>query len=446
MSCARALILAMGAVTQLAAQAGAQAGSAPASGGGSPADEGVSGSLTTRYRGRFVEGASDHDLYELLALDVERGAWKAHLVGQLVADVDGREDDQDGFVFFSLQDTHDTAVTGRLDAAWIERGDLGRFEAVRIGRQLALETPLVLSFDGVSVRTRELGGRRCVLGASAGVPVHTFESSSSGDGLLDAFVQTRPWRTTRLRLDWMHLDDESRLGKHDDDLLALAVDQGIGERLDLELDHSRLEGEPRDVRVGLRAADAELALVAEVSYYELLEAQSDLAVPLDPLESTLIALFPFRQLRATVSKALGAHVELALGLDARRVDDADDVGEFNRDFDRFWGTLATDAGLGEDTTLSLSLDRWHGATDDFTTLGLGCEHELSERTRVELGTDFSLFKYELYTATERDDVRTWYARLRHEAGERATLDLRYELEDDDADLFHVLRAGLTWRF
>ena len=57
-----------------------------------------------------------------------------------------------------------------------------------------------------------------------------------------------------------------------------------------------------------------------------------------------------------------------------------------------------------------------------------------------------MFKFDLFTNSERDHVRTYYLRLRHEASKEVTFDGDFELEDDDFDQYHRFRLGVTWRF
>src|SRR5262245_39092312 len=97
----------------------------------------VSGSATTRYRGRSGLGASDQDLREVVALDWRGRAPSgpsAHVLGELDWDLDGPDAD-DEFAFYSLQDTYDHRLTGRLLHAYLDlpRGKV--LETVRLGRQ-----------------------------------------------------------------------------------------------------------------------------------------------------------------------------------------------------------------------------------------------------------------------------------------------------------------------
>ena len=117
------------------------------------AKERVSGALTTRYRGRFGAGSSDHDLYQVLALDAgdpARDALSIHLLAQAAADLDG-SDAGDRFVFYSLDDTHSSRVTARLDHAYVFAGSaLGNPATELLVR--SVDGPLATPTSGASNR------------------------------------------------------------------------------------------------------------------------------------------------------------------------------------------------------------------------------------------------------------------------------------------------------
>ena len=404
----------------------------------------IRGTLTSRYRGRWESDAGDHDLYQVLTLeagDAETDRVTAHFMGQAAYDLDGA-DSEGNYAFFSLQDTYDSPVTARLYHAYADVHETG-LETVRLGRQLIYETPEVAYFDGVRVETEGLGEKDVQLGIYGGVPVHPYESSPEGDVIVGVSGQARPWRGSRLRLDWMHLEDESLLGENRDDLAAVALDQSFSPGFQVGGEYSLLEGEQRDFRLRASAYSAQSDLTAEVSFYKLLRAQGERAIPFDPFFATLFELFPYWQSRMLLSKGFEAGVTLAAGLDLRRVEDSNDLGEFNRDFERYHLTTTFDE-LPAELELSLTGELWESDQSDIRSWGLDLRRQLTDELAATVGTYFSLFKYELYTDSEREDVRTWYTALAWRRAKGPRFDLRYELEDADLDQFHYLRLGATW--
>lgn len=409
----------------------------------------VHGSLGVRYRGRATSDDQDHELRTVLTLDVAdpRAPWiSGHLLARADADLDGLDESS---VFEDLSDTYDGSVVAKLYLAYADvvLGD-GPDQGpgtLRIGRQSDARLPEVLRLDGLTYLSRPLGEREVELGVYAGVPVHLYESSAEGDRAYGTFVEGRAWRDGWARFDWMHLEDEQLLGEERDDLLALSLWHRLAPSLRLEGELTRLESDPRDLRLRALYQDPEGVNVARVTYHELQSTQKFRVQELDPFTEQLLELFPFREGNLNLSRAFGEHAVLDVGFDLRRVSDPDDVGEFNRDWERYYAAAtwhdAVVAGLG----LSLTGDRWDDDDRDTSALGADLSYD-QEAWRAALGSYYSLYKYELLELSEREDVRTYYVRVDRELSARLRLDVLYEYEDDDLDTYHTLRLGVLWRF
>jgi hypothetical protein len=403
------------------------------------------GSLSSSWRGRWGGDEHDNDLRELLTLDYGDPAsdrWTARFTGLLAGDLDG---DGDG-LFFELDDTLDGGLDARVYDAFAEAHDLGPLESLRLGRQSLWDTPVFVWFDGVTAQTEPRGSDDVQLGAWGGLPVHVYESSSSGDAVGGLYAQARPWKDGRVRVDWMHLQDEELSGESSNDLLSLGLWQGLGERLQVQGGYTHLDGDPRDVTLRATWTDAQEDLQIQASYYGLLEGQADLALELDPYFETLGVLFPYSQARLMAAKRLNERIGLQAGVDLRRVDDSGDVGLFNRDFDRGFATATLEDVLPAGIVLALTGEIWDGNGSSIDTWGADLSREFGEDYLGSLGSYYALYKSDLFATTESEDVRTWYARLRWKASTATNWDLRYDAEDTDLDWFHMLRVTMTWRF
>ncbi len=415
-----------------------------------PGARAVSGFLSSRYRGRSGLGERDHDLYQVLSADWrgrEPASASAHVLGELAWDLDGPDADGE-FAFYSLQDTYGRRLTGRLLHAYLDLPGSPRFEVLRLGRQFFHDTPLGVTFDGARLETARAALLGARFGAYAGVPVHPYESSRSGDlvgGLLGLWEL---WKGALLRLDWMHLEDETRLRTAKNDLVGVDLQQALrGRERDalLEARWTGLEGAGRDVRLRATFFDSPLGWTLDASYYELLTTQNELAVPLDPFSSSLFELFPYRQVTLLASKSW-THLVLEGGADARRVADSDDVGEFNRDFLRGHLSATGDDLLPWDTSLTLTGEVWNADADDFRSWGVALAREFGDRVDVDFGSYYSLYKVDFFANEERDHVRTWFAGLSYDPRPSTRFSLDYQFEQNDLDDFHQLRVGCTWRF
>jgi len=408
------------------------------------------GSLSLRYRGRFTDDDEDNDLWTLLALDYadEARPWiTGHVLGRVDADLDGKSDGDS--TFHELDDTFDGAVMGRLYSAYVELAPTPDGElpgTLRIGRQTDPRLPEVLHIDGVSFLSTPLGEKDVELGVYGGIPVHWYESSSEGDWAYGTSVEARPWRGGRARLEWMHLDDEVALGPFHDDLFALGLWQTLAQRWLLEGQYTRLEGDDRDLRLRTQYHDPDSETVARLLYYELRETQAAQALELDPFSEQLQEYFPFRQAAVEFSRPVAEHAVVDVGADLRRMKDESDVGEYNREYERYYLTLTLRELAAAGLALSLTGDEWNGDGRDIGSLGADLSFAPDPLWTASLGTYYSLFKYELYDVGERDDVRTYYLRGSYRASERLSLELSYDYEDDDLEQYHTVRWGAAWRF
>ena len=407
----------------------------------------VHGSLSSAYRARWNGDEDDHDLFEVLSLDLgdrTRHEWTGHVMARANADLDGGEGEPSAF--FDLDDTYDGDVTLRLYDAWAERRDLGPLARLRLGRQTIWDTPRFAWFDGASAETEPFGRRALSFGLYGGVPVHVFESSPEGDLLAGAFAQARPWRGGRVRLDWMHADDETSLGDESNDLARATVWQSFGRRLRAEAWYTGLEQDGRDYAARVFWSKPEDDVSIRIAWFELLSTQTHYATEFDPFFTTLFEQYPYRQAQLLASKGFGDHVDVQTGIDVRRVDDDEDVGPFNRDFERAYATVGLTDSLPAGLDLALTGESWDGGGNDVRTWGLDLSRRFGKGSLASLGSYYSLYKTDAFSFEEREHVRTWYARVRWRRSKSTTWDLRYELEDLDDETFHTVRAGLTWRF
>lgn len=405
----------------------------------------VHGSLSSWWRSRNTAGAHDNDLRSVLTLDLgdpTQDAFSAHFLGQGTLDLDGDSDD----AVAGLSDTYDSALTGRLYDAYVDFHAIDGLERVRLGRQLDYETPELAWFDGALVASQEFSDLRAQVGVYGGIPVHPYESSPAGDTLIGAYASAKPWQGNRLRLDWMHFEDERDDLEYSDDLLGARAWQRFGPSFAVEAGYTRLGEDDRDLRARATWSDSDDDLTLEASWYQLLEAQADLSLELDPFYATLLELFPYSQARLLASKGFSERLDLQAGLDLRRVSDEDDVGDFNRDFERYFLRADLQDTLPAELELGAIGEVWVSDGSDVETWGFDLEREFGADLEASLGTLYALYKFDAAAQEERQDVRTWFLRMRWKHSQAFTFDAEYDYEDSDGTDFHTVRLGGTWRF
>lgn len=401
------------------------------------------GQLRSRYYLRWTGQDSDNDLVETLSVDAghaERDRVTGHLMGRLSWDIDGVDD-----TFASINDSYGGRLDGLLYDAWVDINRVDGFSRVRLGRQSVYDTPEFAYFDGVHLTSNEFGALALQVGAYGGSSTHLYESSKAGDLTAGAYVAVRPWTNARLRVDYMHLEDETRLRTRDDDLLGAGFWQSVGRDVHFEAQYSRIADQDRDAQGRARWSASDWGLLLQASYYRLLEPQGDLVLEADPFFNALNELFPFEQWSLLAAKDLGTSLRLQAATDLRRVRDKGDIGFYNRDYDHYYATASLfDFGV-DGLRLGGTLDLWDSNAQIVRSWGGDASYDMSATT-ASVGTYYSLYKFDLFSNSERDHVRTYYVRLRHKTSASLTLEGDYELENDDFDEYHRFRLGVTWRF
>jgi hypothetical protein len=420
----------------------ASQGDAPAA-AATPPKALISGQLVSRFLARWTGNEHDTDIYEVLSLDIgdpEQNAVSAHLMGRLSADLDGYDP-----TFASIDDARGRRVDGMLYEAYVDLHRAPGLDLLRLGRQSLYDTPITVYFDGARAETHTVGAAALQFGAYGGAATHYYESSPQGDLLGGVYAKARPWTGGRVRLDYLHAEDQTQLGDHKDDLLGLGVWQQVSAKLSAEAQYTRLQDHNRDVRSRIFFADPGADLTLQVSYYQLLTTQGDLVLELDPLFSALHELFPYYQFSVLAGKGIAETLQVQAGTDMRRVDDRGDIGTYNRDYWRYYFT-ATLIKLGvRGLSAGATADFWNSDSQLVRTWGADLTEKVDNVT-ASIGSNYALYSFDLFSNFERDHVRTYYARLRKKLNAAVSLDAGYELQDSDLDRFHTFRMGVTWRF
>ena len=407
----------------------------------------IHGSVVTTMRERWTANDSDLDLSSTVSLDLgnpDKNPWTGHVLTQIPIDLDGKRDPHS--VFFDLDDTYDQAVVPRLYDAYAETHDAGFLATARIGRQTLWDTPVFAWIVGASAETKEEGKAHVSVGAYAGIPVHQYDSSHSGDFLGGLYGQAQPWTRGRVRLDWMNIQDQSDTGSMEENLWKASLWQGIGPNTRVEGTITRLGNEERDWSATATWWDQASDVSVQASFYELQATQGSLPLEIDPYFATLFDLFPYYQARLMASKGFGEKVSVQAGTEMRRVSDETDEGQFNRDFERYFSTVQLREVLPAHVVLGMTGEVWNSQGNDIRSWGADLSRRYGESFDASVGTYYSLYKTDLVSGTENDDVRTWFLRLLWKQTKSSAFDLRYDVEDEDPHAFQTLRLGWTWRF
>jgi hypothetical protein len=399
------------------------------------------GMLSSLYRARHGAGASDQDLLARLTLDVGNDgsdALTAHVSARGYADLDGRPSNDP---YAGLDDSRGNDVEGYLYLAHVDAHHLPHVDLARLGRQDLDETPAFVTFDGLRVDSEEFGDLRVWASAYGGVPVHFFESSAHGDSVVGGTVGMSPWRDARVRFDYMDLHDEYVAIDHHDSLTGVRWWQRI-DSVHLMGVYTWRDGSPRDLHIGARTLDTPVRL--SVDYRGLLSTQRAGVTEVDPFHEIALDYAPYREVDASLGFDLGEQVLFDVGADVRRLESRADEGAFNREFERYRADFTVLDVFTRGLSVTISGSIWDSTGEEFETIAGDIEYRPDRSMRLTLGSSYDLFRYDVFTATEHLDVRSFYLRAERRIGDTLWVDGGYEYQRDDIDEFHVFRLEVTW--
>lgn len=413
-------------------------------------ETGLHGYFRTRYRFRsLADGETDNDFYQYLNLrfgDERKDKITANLYGTL------RENfEKEGGSFASIDDTYQKTLTGRLYELYADIKDVGIIDKTRIGRQYLYDVE-PLHFDGVKLVfenipfTQKIGGR-VRFTAYGGVPVHLFESQPDGDFIAGAASEVIPIDGTRLRLDYIHVNDNNKtVGNHEDNLYVLSAWQYVAEWWDIFGRYSLINGQGRDARIRSVWSFPEIDLDIRFSFFRQLKTLDDFSIEFDEYSFLMGSYFAFSQYTFDVYKGLGKYLGIDIGASIRDMDDNDREGSFNHEFNRYYVTLLTHDYPFKGTSFSITGEEDRTSDDIVRTFGVDARQKFDKGLSFGIGTYYALYKFDFLTETERDNVRTVYSNMKWKLSKRWEVSVDYEVEFFDAETYHIVDTSLKFIF
>ncbi|HBF13292.1 MAG TPA: hypothetical protein DDW49_07930 [Deltaproteobacteria bacterium] len=415
------------------------------------------GSLTQRYKLRSTGAVSDHDSESIVNLNLGHGNYdrfSASVQAGLIVDINGAEDNK---LFSSIYDSYSSRAVGRLYHAYFDARKVGPIGLARLGRQHIYEIDSVY-FDGASVTTRPYYG--LVFSAFGGVPVHLYESQigvGKKDWTLGGSVQWTPLARLRLRGDVVHLKDDTssfRITQQDqeDTLLSGSVWADLTKIWNVFGRVSAFSDEMRDVEAASTLRFDPQKLSFRFRVYRLLEDYDIRVVDWDAY-GIAGSYRPYTEGGLNVTKEMSKYFSVDGGFVVRRLDDRQIASAFNHGFERVFTSLSSRDFLVKGLSTSTTFDYYHSRDNVLKNNTSGVSFSanqdlLKKRLKVGAGTAFYLYRYNLLTGNESDNVRTYFTNAEAILTKKKDLKAKmaYEIEDNKFNTFHSLKAGVTWNF
>jgi len=413
----------------------------------------VHGFFSTRYRLRATALDSDQDVYQHAALDIgdpRMNKFTGHFFARGTADIDGKHDTDGHYVFDSMADTSESNLDGRVYYAYLDFHRVENMDTIRLGRQLIYESPEALYFDGARLETAEEDSPlRLKVGAYGGVPVYyLYDSGPRENYLVGAFLQSRPWPGGRIRLHYNHTDEDNDYVEETDNLYSLELWQVLEHGFQINAAYTRIDEKDRDAMLRVYYYNVEKDLILQGSYFELLSTQEIRTVYHDPFFSSTKKYYPYRQANLTFSKGAGEHLLVDGGISGRMLKDDDREGQYNHEFLRYYLGLYLSDYPSRGMEAGVTGEVWESYTLENRISSVDAElgYRLNDKFEFSVGTDYSLYKYDYYLDSERDQVRTYYAGLKYKPLENLVFDLDYQYENDDYDDYKRFEMEIRYDF
>ncbi len=415
----------------------------------------IHGSLSDRYRFRTTGGLSDHDMETLLTLDVgnvrsDPFSGAVQFGGKI--DLDGN---QGGTVFPSVYDTFSAQSAARLYYAYFNANDLGALKNLRVGRQHRHDFEN-LYFDGAYLEFDSF--HTLTLSAYGGIPVHLFESQfgwDRGDWMLGAGLQWDPLSNLRAKLDYVHLRDEvsgfrATAGDHEDNLFGTTVYWDVDSHVGFAAKFTTFTDHPRDVTFETSLRFPEQKLNIRFEFYRLLLSYAIRVIELDAY-GVVGAYEPYSQFGIWATKGLGDHFAIDGGVQIRVLDNKQVAGAFNHGYKRFNAALSCFDLPWKGLSLTASGDFYQGDDNTLKNDNYGGSFTASQklfdkRLILSGGTNFYLYRYNIYSGNESTNVQTLFARVEGKIWKGISGRVGYEFENNDINDVSSVDVKLTWKF
>lgn len=409
-----------------------------------------SGDVLVRARSRTTGDESDNDLYQYLRVRYRREdapGWSGSFYMRLSEDLDGLGSSDEFFVFDSIDDTYDTAVLARLYHLYASYYACGGFlEQLRIGRQDIVAGD-VFHVDAVHATLRPVPGSSARVTAFAGIPTHLYESSIEGDVIVGGSVWFKPWRGASLEIADAWFQDENEVyGEPEVNLATVQLTQRLGCWGNLIAGYQQLDLDPRVAWGTFNGTWPRHDVAVRGSVRTQILAEKETVYDLDPYYAILLELEPYWEAQLSVSKGLGRVWAVELGGQVRSLYDDDDVGDFNHEFARLYGTLSARDWGASGWSVALT-GEWY-STDDGEDIG-AAGFEVERRRgcwRWTGGIDYALYRTDIYAVEERFDSYGAYLRVRYRPRNRWELDGSLRVDEDDFDTYVTLNLALRYEF
>lgn len=415
----------------------------------------LEGSVDLLFRSRRQATRDQNDADLLLsgllsgALADGDGAEQARFLldGLLTSDLDGFSGPRGAFS--GLQEAWNDRLHGYLYSAWVESDQVLDGAALRLGRQEVLRED-ALWFDGLRAGYRPAA--EWSLSAYGGVPVHFSESQRAGDALAGAGAEWAAAPGVRLGADEIYLRDEQEWlagGRREvarSNLTLLSGSWRAAPSALLRGTASWIGDRSRRQTLGASWSDPQTEWRGQVQLRHQNDYGEVVATELSPLAAVLGDVAPYWHGLAEVYRRFGSDVEVGVGAARRFLEEESDEGAYNREYRRYFASLHVERFLGPELDAGVRGDVWDPGAGALTAFGGFVGWDYAGSGRVEVGTDFALYRFDLFAGREYIEDRQYYVRAEQAVVDGLKVRARYARDTSQYGTDHLIEVGLALDF
>ena len=441
----------------------------------------IQGELELRLNFEHEESESDIELEQFFRFQIDPPKHeRLKIRGSLwmIEDLDGKEPSTS--TLRDLDDSFDSAIQARFLYLYLEADDVWGDSTLRVGRQRIRESVAYNRIDGLYFKQRRARWQWYAFGgARASLYEDSYKDAVAGGG-----ISFRPWKRTRVAIDYYYGEDEQRGSERvaptipepspvqtslrgvrrqiDSQSLSLSVTQLLTLRHQLHGRYVFHDSDSDEIRLSATGVFALNDISYAVSYQRRLDVLHDRTNDLTGFYRVLGAQNEFDDLQATIS--IPIKERFAISFEGQFHEAQNDSSlNANRDFQRYALVFSAEE-LGSDIDMMAALERWNVSDGEGSWAVTGEVSKQWTKMRGTIGIDFERYADRLITYSGdypfaypplvasdievvklHENIYSLYGRVRYALDERRELDAQLTLEDDDSSSSPYWRLQANYR-
>ncbi len=421
----------------------------------------VTGYISGKYVYRWASSPDsqwrDQDVFGELRLDVtmpQKNRYEFHFFGTARADFSDNRNQTTFNPLKDIGDTYKSAYHGYLYEAHFDINDpFPYFTQIRMGRQSGTRDEQVF-FDGVAADIKASSALNLTLYGGAAVHLYEIDNHWGDDTLAGAGLDYSPASSTRVSLDYLSVKDLQTFPTTPettdlrDHMISLKLWQSLASFLKASVKYRYLNSEPRDLSVRAISAFPEADTQLYINYFRQFRTQNELSNELSLYFSVLGKSSPYQSIDVKLRKLFGLHYAVDVGYFKRGLLEENQESAFDKDFSRAFLLFELIDLPKEGLSLTLTGERWETTGRDYNSAGLdiGYAFKNKKSARINIGTYYSLYKYDYYNEPGvRENVRTYYINGRYPLSKSFSINGSYEYESS-IENYQTLKLGMRYDF